>query len=178
MFYYRTKCRRWIAMKVWQIALWLKKRTLLILWATAWVSSRVWLRPAGLLQLGFTAAPLAGVYFVCVRTRTPAADMLIRPCSSTQIRSDRPTRTALMRLLWVMLSDNRRLDSVVTPTNTTWRREKPLQASEAQERKVKVHKLINDKMGLRYRDVCLVTSLCEMLVCDFTDRYRLLPPRA
>lgn len=165
-------------MKIWEIALWLKRRTLFILWATAWVSSRVQLRPAGLLQLGFTAAPLVGVYFVCVCTRTPAADMLIRPCSSTQIRSDRPTRTALMRLLWVMLSDNRRLDSRVTPTNTTWRREKPLLAPEALERKVKVHKLINDKMGLRYRDVCLAASLCEMLACGFTDRYRLLPRRA
>lgn len=165
-------------MKIWEIALWLKRRTLFILWATAWVSSQVRLRPAGLLQLGFTAAPLVGVYFVCVCTRTPAADMLIRPCSSTQIRSDRPTRTALMRLLWVMLSDNRRLDSRVTPTNTTWRREEPLQAPEALERKAKVHKLINVKMELRYRDVCLATSLCEMLVCDFTDRYRMLPRRA
>lgn len=101
--------------------------------------------PAGWQRLGFTAAPLVGVYFVCVRMRTTAADMLIRPCSSTQIRSDRPTRTALMRLLWVMLSDNRWLDSGVTPTSMTWRREKPLQASRRRKEKWKYTNLSTTK---------------------------------
>lgn len=70
-------------------------------------------------RLGFTAAPLVGVYFVCVHVCVPAVDMLIRPCSSTQIRTGRPTRRALMRLPWVMLSDNRQADSRVTPASMT-----------------------------------------------------------
>lgn len=68
-----------------------------------------------------------------------------------------------MRLLWVMLSDNRSTRQRSHAHQYDLATRETTSGLEAQERKVKVHKLINDKMGLRYRDVCVQSTLCVTL---------------